>query len=235
MTQSATVPRSVPRSPSAPEQWLDEGQCIVARRESAMWALGDHLLEAPEGTDSMTDAELAERIGATPGLLRTSRWLARRFPPDMRRKGPRFGPSHHLEVAALPDDVALPLLDQALQEGWTVVQLRAVARAAKFDTTAEQLATARKRDALSADWGTEARHTEQSLRQLGMETAVALRRMTAAVDALAQHPGRASVHGNRIRGVAERFRAIFGGVEHIVSEFLAVDDRLACLQKGVAA
>ena len=231
MTQAAAVPRSVPRSPSASEAWLDDGQSIVARRDSALWALGDHLLAPPEDMGPMVDADLAERLGATPGLLRTARWIARRFPEGKRRKGPRFGPSHHFEVAALPDDVALPLLDRALKESWTVVHLRLEARAAAAGLQAEQLAAARQRNALSADWSTEARHTERDLHKLAMDTAVTLRSMQAAVDTLAQHPGRGAAHGNRVRGVVDRVRAIFVAVEHAIGEFMA-DDHLAGLQRG---
>ena len=230
MIQSAAVPRSVPRSPTARERWLDEAQSIVGRRDSALWALGDHLL-APPDMNPVVDAELAERLGATPGLLRTARWIARRFPEGKRRTGPRFGPSHHFEVAALPDDVALPLLDRALEEGWTVVHLRLEARSAAAGLQAEQLAAARQRNALSADWSTEARHTERDLHKLAMDTAVTLRSMQAAVDALAQHPGRGAAHGNRVRGVVDRVRAIFAAVEHAIGEFMA-DDHLAGLQKG---
>ena len=133
-------------------------------------------------------------------------------------------------MAALPDDVALPLLDRALEEGWTVVHLRLEARAAAAGLQAEQLAAARQRNALSADWSTEARHTERDLHKLAMDTAVALRSMQAAVDALAQHPGRGAAHGNRVRGVADRVRTIFAAVEHAIGEFMA-DDHLAGLQQ----
>ena len=190
MSQPTAVPRSVPRSPSPHERWLEEGQSIVARRESALWALGDHLIAAPDGADAMTDADLAERMGASRGLLRTARWIARRFPADKRRKGLRFGPSHHFEVAALPDDVALPLLDQALERGWTVVHLRFEARKAAADAKVEELAAARRRTELSADFDTESRHVERDCQQAGMEAAAAIRSMDLAVRALAAHPGR---------------------------------------------
>ena len=232
MTQSAAVPRSVPRSPTAHEQLARRWP--VHRRPPRLRALGAG--RPPAGAagghgPGHGDADLAEHLGAAPGLLRTARWIARRFPEDKRRKGPRFGPSHHFEVAALPDDVALPLLDRALEEGWTVVHLRLEARAAAAGLQAEQLAAARQRNALSADWSTEARHTERDLHKLAMDTAVALRSMQAAVDALAQHPGRGAAHGNRVRGVVDRVRAIFVAVEHAIGEFMA-DDHLAGLQRG---
>ena len=234
MSRPTAVPRSVPRSLSPHERWLEEGQAIVARRESALWDLGDHLVAAPDEADGAPDAELAERLGATPGLLRTARWIARRFPAAVRRKGPRFGPSHHLEVAALPDEVALPLLDAALEEGWTVMQLRFKAREAAANRKVEELAAARQRTELSADFGTHSRHVERDCQKAGMEVAAALRSMSLAVRALAAHPGRGAVHGNRVRGIAERLRAVFGGLQHVLDEF-AADDHLACLLSGGTA
>lgn len=207
-------PDSVPRSPA--DEWLDDLRASVQRLGSALWEVGDLMQRAP---DDMPGTEIAERSGASIGMLRTAKWVAKRFPAPERRS---LGPSHHLEVAALPNDAAYRLLDRAAAENWTVIRLRGEARAARIGAVADARAAAvRQPDPASADWTTEARRAERELRGLAMEIAARLRHADGLVEALAAHPGRGAVHGNQFNAFIERFSAIFAALESELRAFLA--------------
>ena len=209
MSLSAAADRPVPRSP---DEWLDRLRSSVQRLDSALWEIGDLMQAAPEG---LTGTEISARTGGSIGMLRTAKWLAGRFSAAERRA--ELGPSHHLEVAGLPDAAATPLLERAAAEGWTVIRLRSEARAARIGAAPPKRAP----EPASADWTTEARRAERDLRTLAMEIVARLRSADEIVAALAAHPGRGGVHGNRHNSVVEHFRAVFDALAGQMREFLA--------------
>lgn len=240
MSQPAAVPRSVPRSSSAADQqWIGRLRTAVEQAGSAMWTIGDLMQSAPGGVEGATCAEIAARTGATAGMLRTAKWLARRFPAAQRHAD--LGPSHHIEVAALPDELALPLLDRAAGDGaaedrWTVMQLRAEARAEAAEAGIKALLDrGAAQDPASADFSHESRRAERVIDQSAMEVAARLRSADAVVEALARHPGRGSTHGNRRNAIVERLRASFAALEGELQAFLARStERLAHLEAPCA-
>ena len=128
-----TAQFSVPKT-SGREDWLGLARAAATEHDSSMWKLGD-LMQAPPPEIANLPVETVAALigGAAVGRLRVCRSLARRFPPGQRRSGGRVGPAHHLEVLGLPSATAGALLDQAVEEGWTVADLRRAARKAKAD------------------------------------------------------------------------------------------------------
>ena len=215
MSRPAAASLSVPRS-SGRDKWLAEGRAIADLQSHAHWDLGDWALRIP---DDVVDDVAAEQVGVAQGLLRTCRWLARRFAKDRRRH--ELGYSHHLETAALPPEAADKLLDQAVAERWTVARIRTEARFEAARTEAE-LAAARKRVATERRAGSfaiDARRTERECRQRLIEAATALQLAEDAVAALGEHPERARVHGNRINGIVARLEDVFTPILGLFTAF----------------
>ena len=99
--------------------FVEEGLRLAGK--PASWGFVDWTGTVPH--PAPPDVVTARRVGITVGHLRTARWLRKRFPASEREPGVSL--SHHMEVAALPGEVAATLLAKARAEGWGVVRLRA--------------------------------------------------------------------------------------------------------------
>ena len=230
MSHAATS-RSVPRSPEPDERWAEQGRALGERLSATRWDIGDWALAVPAG---VLDDVAAETAGIQTGVLRTCRWLSRRFAAARRRS--ELGHCHHIEVAALPEEIGDALLDQATSEGWSVLQLRAAARAAGSQAEIDRASAAAVRErqaAASREWLVDARRTERECQERLLAAQKELRLAMDAVDALAEHPRRGAVHGNRVRGVVDRLRAIVAPASAAAEHFAArVGTRLARLQRA---
>ncbi len=201
----AAVPGSVPRSSGLEETWVEQGRIIADRLSHTHWDLGDWARMIPDG---VVDETAADMVGVSIGQLRTCRWLARRFPPARRRPG--LGYSHHMEVAALPEETADRLLELAAEERWSVAALRREARKAAVEADIERLRSETPRQGvLSTEWLTSARRVERDVRERLISAAAALEVADDAIAELLEHPHLDAVHGHRTRAAADRLEAIF--------------------------
>lgn len=111
--------------PSA--EWLRIGQQVALIGDSSSWWLGDWLVY---GQDKLPD-RYRQAMASTSldyQTLRNYAWVARRFPPSLRRERLSFG--HHATVASLAEPERQTWLERALQFGWSVRELRAHLRSA---------------------------------------------------------------------------------------------------------
>ena len=115
-----------PHSLSDLDQWVQTGLQVCKVERTALWNLGEwwnfgsrfgrvrvRIVNSPEWKAGG---------GHTHNTCRAAGSLARRFSPPCRRL--HTGIAFHQSVRALPDDVALPLLDRAAREGWELDRMR---------------------------------------------------------------------------------------------------------------
>ena len=226
----ATAPEPVPKPSDPDERWSNEGRALAERMSAAQWDLGDWAQRKPAG---MVDDRAAALAGVSLQRVRFCRWLSNKFPSDRRR---RISHTHHAEVAALPEDVADQLLDQAAEERWTVARIRAEARLAKAESEVERAraAAARERAAASGAWRADSARAVRECRERLTRAAVDIRAAEDVIAELADHPGIDQVHGNAVNGAIERLRAVFEPVAGMVGAWAARADRFARLRRREA-
>lgn len=202
---------SVPRVPGARSEWLARGRRISESISTTKWDLGDWWNARPDKREEVNAA--AAQIGASNLAIWQCGWLARVFPKS-RRRHPPLSHSHHLEVAALPAEVADALLGQAVAGRWTVARLRRAARRAQAEQAveAERAEMAADRDLdlgpSAAAWRSDSRRIERECRERLIAAEAAVRGAVDALAALADHPGLDDAHGNSRRAAVERLRHI---------------------------
>lgn len=111
-------------------EWLRIGQQVALIGDSSSWWLGDWLVY---GQDKFPD-RYRQAMASTSldyQTLRNYAWVARRFPPSLRREKLSFG--HHATVASLAEPERQAWLERAVQLGWSVRQLRACLRSVPED------------------------------------------------------------------------------------------------------
>ena len=218
---------SVPRDRNTRNHWLDRGRDIARRLSPARWDLGDWWLDREVDLDA---ADVADEIGVSHTTIYQCAWIARTFPTPRRRQ--QLSHTHHSEVAALPPGTADALLDQAVAERWSVARIRVAVRAARreLDIEAQRAAHTAQRELTleAAAWQVDARRLEHEFGERLTAAAAAARSIVDAARLLAEHPGRAGVHGNRRRALVQRLRrAIDAGavdgidLEQVLSPLLA--------------
>lgn len=111
-------------------QWDDAvkiGRGLSAAIEWSSWAIGDFLIYVGQ-TYSDTRYQFAEELfGVSRQTLKNVKTVCRVFPPSRRRDAPlRF--THHAEVASLPIKEQNRLLDLAVKDGLSCVDLREMVR-----------------------------------------------------------------------------------------------------------
>lgn len=106
--------------------WLALGRQLYVIADSSAWWLGDWLVF---GQDRFPDRYEQALAGTTLNYqtLRNYAWVARKFPPALRRAELSF--QHHAEVAALPEPERSCWLDQAQEGRWSRGELRRRLRA----------------------------------------------------------------------------------------------------------
>ena len=230
--------------------WAEQGRSLNRRIVDLQWQLGDWAQRKPASRtisaasalvgcsvsalrkpDGMVDEVAAARAGVSLQQLRFCRWLSKKFPPDRRRS---ISHTHHAAVAALPDDVADQMLDQAVEERWNVTRIRAEAQLAAAEAEVERARAeaARARAAASGAWRADSRRAVRECRERLTRAAVNIRAAEDIVAELATHPGIGQVHGNAIAGVIERLRAVFDPVAHMAGAWAAQVNRFARLRRA---
>ncbi|WP_268891574.1 LmbU family transcriptional regulator [Lentzea tibetensis] len=119
--RSTRVGLQFPKRALAFDHWQRVGAHLVQVADSTAWCLGDWL--------AYGEAQYADRyrraldlVGLNYQTLRNYAWIARRFPMSRRRDTLTF--NHHMEVARLTADEQDRWLDLAVEQGWSVHQLR---------------------------------------------------------------------------------------------------------------
>jgi hypothetical protein len=109
------------------EDWLDRLRAAVADHQSSGWAVADCLAEGREqGHLTQVGFDfLSENLGVAPKRLKDYAKAAESFPPHMRDKA--LSIEHHVSVAGLDKQEALPLLQAAKVQHWTPERTRAEA------------------------------------------------------------------------------------------------------------
>ena len=218
---------SVPIVEDPRKHWLNRGRDIAQRLSTSRWELGDWWRDGDGSLDAVT---VGDQIGVTHTRIYLCAWIARTFPPQRRRH--QISHTHHTEVAGLPTTVADALLDQAVAERWPVARIREAVRAARreLDIEAQRVAHTAQRELTleAAAWQVDARRLEHEFGERLTAAAAAARSIVDAARLLAEHPGRAGVHGNRRRALVQRLRrAIDAGavdgidLEQVLSPLLA--------------
>lgn len=134
MTDTELSPAPALETPSEFEQWLAEGRRLASIHLTIDFALGDWLAQgrdhfAPEQIE-MALGEIAADAEHARALKRLEK-VARAFPPSQRHKGLSF--EHHAQLADLPTQEALPLLQRAGKEKMGAKQVRVEAMLRKVE------------------------------------------------------------------------------------------------------
>jgi hypothetical protein len=121
-------------APSDFEAWLAEGRRLAGIRLNIDFEIGDWLAKgrehfAPEQIE-LALGEIAQDAEQARQLRRVER-VARAFPPSQRHAGLSF--EHHAQLADLPKQEALPLLQRADREKLGAKQVRVEAMLKKVD------------------------------------------------------------------------------------------------------
>ena len=184
--------------------WIAAGRALAAGRSETSWAFADWLVEGHRAFGKEAMQEAAETAGASLGKIRNYLSVATNYPLIRRRI--TLGFSHHLEVARLPEADADRLLDQAEADGWSVVTLREVVREAR-ESTLDRLRAenarlrtenaALKRGVDDRNWAMiEAQRLREDLKADCKAFVVASRRIAELLEAAANSPALAALHGN---------------------------------------
>ena len=108
------------------DQWLEIGRSIGTVSEAARWWIGDFLIYGDEqygqGHTQIFDPESAVWSWET---LRQYRWVAERVPQTNRLPPEKLSWSHHRAVAVLEEQEQPGWLQLAIDEKWSVRELKA--------------------------------------------------------------------------------------------------------------
>jgi hypothetical protein len=132
LAEQATAPAT--GAPSEFDLWLAEGRRLAGVRLTIDFEIGDWLAKGrerffPEQIE-MALGEIAADAEQARQLRKVER-VARAFPPSQRHKGLSF--EHHAQLADLPKQEALPLLQRAGKEKLGAKQVRIEAMMRKVD------------------------------------------------------------------------------------------------------
>jgi len=119
--QAALVGLRFPRQAIPFDTWRRMGSQIARMADSSAWYLGDWLAYG-EYQYSERYRRAVDVVGLNYQTLRNYVWIARRFPLSRRRDKLTF--NHHVEVAKLTDEEQDKWFDRAIEQGWSVRQLR---------------------------------------------------------------------------------------------------------------
>jgi hypothetical protein len=111
-------------------EWAIEGRRLRACHHGVLWGVGDWLNHG-EHVYGETYVQAAEETGYGYGFLRVVKYVANRFPPEMRQTMLSF--SHHREAATLDAETAQAFLKLAHANGWTQRDLKDAISVAKGD------------------------------------------------------------------------------------------------------
>lgn len=104
------------------EEWSGIGEMLQGVERSLMWWIGDWLRYG-EKKYGETYTQAAHCVGKKDETVRLAKWVAERFPENVRRRTD-LSWSHHKEVAGLPAETGDRMLDHARAEGWSQKELR---------------------------------------------------------------------------------------------------------------
>jgi hypothetical protein len=119
------------RNPSAVEKYRDLRECakigidLAKAGRKNMWDGGQWYIDAREQFGVTAINRLVTRPGwkgYSSDTLKTYASIVRSFPPELRYLNADC--SHYQTVAPLPKELAMPLLEQAIRERWTINRLR---------------------------------------------------------------------------------------------------------------
>lgn len=134
MTDIDLSPAPAVESPSEFDRWLAEGRRLAGVRLTLDFEIGDWLAKGrerffPEQIE-LALGEIAADAEHARALKRLER-VARAFPPSQRHPGLTF--EHHAQLADLPKQEALPLLQRAGKEKMGAKQIRLEAMLKKVE------------------------------------------------------------------------------------------------------
>lgn len=134
MTKTEQITAPTPETSSKFEQWLAEGRRLAGVRLTIDFEIGDWLAKGrelfqPEQIE-LALGEIAADAEHARALRRVEK-VARAFPPSQRHKGLSF--EHHAQLADLPKQEALPLLQKAAKTKMGAKQIRVEAMLKKVD------------------------------------------------------------------------------------------------------
>lgn len=105
-----------------PEDYADIGRILLRLEGGIQWMIGDWLAFGDEKKWGETYQAVAEEFGYEIDTLYTYAWLSRKIRQELRRYELSF--SHHRLVANMEPGEQSNWLNQAIEEGWSVKQLR---------------------------------------------------------------------------------------------------------------
>jgi N6-adenosine-specific RNA methylase IME4 len=121
---SLTLPEDLPY-----ERWVSIMGTLYRMEKSVQWWIGDGLRFGERKYGEMY-SQVAEETGLSNGSLRDMKWVAERF--ELSERSDNLPWSHYRQVAALPPDKRDELLDEAVDNGWSVRELRQEVKWAKY-------------------------------------------------------------------------------------------------------
>lgn len=104
------------------DQWVNVGRRLCAGAQVINWHIGDWWAFGDHRYGARAAAAAEGIFGRSFGSLANAASVCRSFETSRRREVLTW--AHHVEVAALPPDVADQLLDRAETEGWSTRDLR---------------------------------------------------------------------------------------------------------------
>lgn len=115
------------------KDWMEAGKKLCKVNACALWWIGDWLNFGVNeyGDKSKLAGEYAEELGLSPDTLRRVMIVSKAV--EVGRRLPSLSWSHHLEVAPLSVRDQKRWLAKALEEKWSVSQLRCAIREAQAE------------------------------------------------------------------------------------------------------
>jgi N6-adenosine-specific RNA methylase IME4 len=105
------------------DEWQTLGVGLAKMEKGVQWWIGDWWAFGQQAYGERAKAAAEGAFGRAFQTLADAGWVARKFETSRRREILSW--SHHREVAALPEDDAERLLDEAEREDWSRKELRA--------------------------------------------------------------------------------------------------------------
>lgn len=130
MNALATIEHPIPAEQA---NWLQRGVAIAQRKRDLEWDMADWINEGTEAGYVQVGFEfLSDQLGVAPKRLKDALKAAKTFPPAIRDA--KLSVEHHVAVASLPKDEALPLLKRASTDHMPVNELREHVTKRRYET-----------------------------------------------------------------------------------------------------
>lgn len=219
------APAAEGKAPRSRKAWLQEGRELNGRQADHQWRFADWIARGRQAFGEISIRELADDLQISPGKI--SNYLKVSAASHLFRYRNTLAFSACLEVARLPEEDAVRILDLAAAGGWSVEQVREAAREAGIEGELRRAKAenARLREE-NARLKTDAKSARMAAGRLlhraklaGKSAVLAFRQTADDIEAFVRGPEAAALHGNArprlVREIGGEVRKAAGEIAEI--------------------